>query len=419
MTKKTPPPTPEQLLGRAVDAARRARITPPNRAAAQRIAATAIERAQERKGRARTRTHALVVAAVAVVLVVGSFIGVEMTSSPESAAPRARATQATSPNDGTGEIATTVPTPAASMEDSPVQGPSPATSSTLLLASGDRLLSSPGSSFEVLSDEGDRVVDLQEGDVLFDVAHREGERFSVHMGEVRVEVLGTVFSVLRRGDHVAVRVFEGVVAVYAPESEAPRLVQVEEMWVSGRLEGLDAWRARSDEQWQTVAPEGVREPGRRTTGGARVVTPPESTGEPPPSLSEAQALLASGDLESLLSLCERSDNAGSWRLYRADALRGLRRLPAAAEEYERAAHALHGMQRIQAAFAAAQLVSEERPAHAVDLLRTYNVVTQRSALEERARSLELRLLERLGRTEEHRSAEASYEARFGAELTTE
>lgn len=418
MTKKTPPPTPEQLLGRAVDAARRTRITPPNRAAAHRIAATAIQRAQERKGWARTRIHALVVAAVAVVFVVGSFIGVEMTSTPEPVEPRVRASPATSANDSTDEIANALPTPARSIEESPVQGLPPATSSTLLLASGDRLLSSPGSSFEVLSDEGDRVVDLQEGDVLFDVAHREGERFAVQMGEVRVEVLGTVFSVLRRGEHVAVRVFEGVVAVHAPESETPRLVQVEEMWVSGRLEGLDAWRARSDAQWQTIAPEGVRELERRR-GGARVVTPSESPGEPPPSLSEAQALLASGDLESLLSLCERSDHTGSWRLYRADALRGLRRLSAAAEEYERAAQALHGMQRVQAAFAAAQLVSEERPAHALDLLRTYNVVTQRSALEERARSLELRLLRRLGRTEERRSAEASYEARFGAEFTTE
>lgn len=422
MTKRTLPPTPEQLLDRAVDAARRERITSPGHPAAQRLAATAVERAQERKGRDRTRrVRALAVGAVVAALVAGAFIGAEMTSVPDLVEPTLGTTQAhaASPEDNGHETGNTAPA-VANMEEPPARRSSPAASSTqLLLASGDRLHSSPGSSFEVLSDEGDRVVDLQEGDVLFDVAHQEGDRFSVQVGEVRIEVLGTVFSVLRQDDHVAVRVFEGVVAVYASslESEAPRLLEVDEMWVSGRLEGLDAWQARSEELWQTVAPEGIREPARGA-GGARVATQPESI-EPNPSLSEARALLAAGDLESLLSLCERSDDTGAWRLYRADALRGLRQLTAAAEEYERAARALHGMQRIQAAFAAAQLVSEERPAQAVELLRTYDVTTQRSVLEERARSLELRLLERLGRTEELLSAQASYEARFGAELTSE
>lgn len=87
---------------------------------------------------------------------------------------------------------------------------------------GHRLLGlSDGSKVEMNTDsrvratlDGDgRSIWLDRGEAFFEVAHRDGQPFVVHAGPRAITVLGTKFSVRRRGDQISVFVLEGRVRV--------------------------------------------------------------------------------------------------------------------------------------------------------------------------------------------------------------
>jgi transmembrane sensor len=73
----------------------------------------------------------------------------------------------------------------------------------------------------------ERVVDLDRGEALFQVAH-EGERgFRVAAGHAQVLTVGTQFDVYRKSEAVLVTVVEGTVAVYTgPPQRSPSALRV-------------------------------------------------------------------------------------------------------------------------------------------------------------------------------------------------
>jgi transmembrane sensor len=69
----------------------------------------------------------------------------------------------------------------------------------------------------------ERLVELERGEALFQVAHGDKRRFRVAAGEAGVLDVGTQFDVYRRPDAVKVTVVEGAVAVFT--ASAPRSAQ--------------------------------------------------------------------------------------------------------------------------------------------------------------------------------------------------
>jgi len=102
-----------------------------------------------------------------------------------------------------------------------------------------------------------REVWLESGEAFFEVAHRAGAPFVVHVGDRQVTVLGTKFSVRRDGNKVKVVVLEGRVRVDELEDKRPvrsavivggdiALAQNDAMLVTSRspqaVENALAWR---------------------------------------------------------------------------------------------------------------------------------------------------------------------------------
>ncbi len=285
----------------------------------------------------------------------------------------------------------------------PVVPPEAVATSTSQLPSGDRLIASPGSHHEVVSTTEHRIVALRRGDVLFDVVPREGS-FTVSAGDVSVQVLGTVFSVWRDADDVAVRVFEGRVEV--ARGDRVRVLEAGELWVSSGAAPSTEWMERSDEQWQRVAPTRAPAPAPR----------------PRVTLAEAEAQLRAGDaagaLAAATSALRGRDPDPEWRLLRADALDGLGRRAEAARSYCAAAHHFADARRAQAGYAAATLHADlGDPEEALRCLNEGRSLAQGSAVEERALSLQLRLLDALGREGAYRAAAEAYLRRFPGTTT--
>lgn len=94
----------------------------------------------------------------------------------------------------------------------------------LRLADGSRLYASPQTRY-VLDEVGDAAIEVEvlAGKLELDVTHVPGRRFVVQAGEVRVEVIGTAFSVERAPEQVVVEVARGVVRVEAPGRAAVEL----------------------------------------------------------------------------------------------------------------------------------------------------------------------------------------------------
>lgn len=94
----------------------------------------------------------------------------------------------------------------------------------LRLADGSRLYASPQTRY-VLDEVGDAAITIEvlAGKLELDVTHVPGRRFVVRAGEVRVEVIGTAFSVERAPEQVVVEVARGVVRVEAPDRAAVEL----------------------------------------------------------------------------------------------------------------------------------------------------------------------------------------------------
>lgn len=94
----------------------------------------------------------------------------------------------------------------------------------LRLADGSRLYASPQTRY-VLDEVSDAAITIEvlAGKLELDVTHVPGRRFVVRAGEVRVEVIGTAFSVERAPEQVVVEVARGVVRVEAPGRAAVEL----------------------------------------------------------------------------------------------------------------------------------------------------------------------------------------------------
>jgi transmembrane sensor len=110
---------------------------------------------------------------------------------------------------------------------------------TVLLDDGSRIVMNRHSDLSVRMGRRDRTVTLTEGEAAFDVAHNAARPFTIAAGDHSVRVLGTAFNVLSHGDHFAVSVERGIVAVTpaaaraTPDPAAVRLVAGQKIDQSG------------------------------------------------------------------------------------------------------------------------------------------------------------------------------------------
>ena len=94
---------------------------------------------------------------------------------------------------------------------------------SVLLADGSRVTLNTASKIEVRLQADHRVVQLMQGEVLFEVAHDAQRPFDVHAGKVVVRAVGTLFDIDRRATRTAVTVVEGRVAMIAADSRTGNL----------------------------------------------------------------------------------------------------------------------------------------------------------------------------------------------------
>jgi transmembrane sensor len=88
---------------------------------------------------------------------------------------------------------------------------------TWRLPDGSTLHLNTGGSATVRYSTTERVIDLNRGQALFEVAHGDRRRFRVSAGEAQVLAVGTEFDVYRRRDVTLVTVVEGTVTVSVGE----------------------------------------------------------------------------------------------------------------------------------------------------------------------------------------------------------
>ncbi|MDP3406310.1 MAG: FecR domain-containing protein [Brevundimonas sp.] len=94
------------------------------------------------------------------------------------------------------------------------------------LADGSSVSLDTGSRIHVRFANGERRIDLSQGQALFDVAHDATRPFVVHAGGTRITAVGTVFDVRHIGARVDVTLVSGVVDVVAADVAAsPRRME--------------------------------------------------------------------------------------------------------------------------------------------------------------------------------------------------
>ncbi|MDT8759183.1 FecR family protein [Sphingomonas psychrotolerans] len=81
------------------------------------------------------------------------------------------------------------------------------------LQDGSRIALNTDSSVKVRYDAAARLVELDHGEAMFEVAHNSARPFLVRAGNKQVRAVGTSFVVRREGDSVVVTLLEGKVAV--------------------------------------------------------------------------------------------------------------------------------------------------------------------------------------------------------------
>ena len=89
------------------------------------------------------------------------------------------------------------------------------------LPDGSMLHLNTDSSTTVHYSKTERVVDVNRGQALFEVARGDRRRFRVSAGEAQVLAIGTEFDVYRRPDATLVTVVEGTVTVFAGDPPPP------------------------------------------------------------------------------------------------------------------------------------------------------------------------------------------------------
>jgi len=104
------------------------------------------------------------------------------------------------------------------------------------LADGSSVSLDTDSRIHVRFENGERRIDLDQGQALFDVAHDAGRPFVVHAAGTRITAVGTVFDVRRTGPRVDVTLVSGVVDVVAADVAAPprRMAAGQKTQVSAR-----------------------------------------------------------------------------------------------------------------------------------------------------------------------------------------
>lgn len=86
---------------------------------------------------------------------------------------------------------------------------------TQALADGSVVTLNTNSYLAVDFSDGERRIELRDGEAYFEVAHDPGRPFVVYAGEGQVRAVGTAFNVYAREESVAVTVTEGIVEVSA------------------------------------------------------------------------------------------------------------------------------------------------------------------------------------------------------------
>ena len=374
----------QELLDRVLRAAHRVEAPEISEQEARERAerATARAAAFERRRRAVVATFATAVAAAVVLALTWGLVP---TRAPE---PHARSAPPDVPD---------VLRPDVRRPDVP---------SDARLPSGDRLVVASGTRYEVESTGHDRRIRLDHGEVRFEVAHVEGGSFTVLVDDVTVRVRGTVFSV-RADRGVIVEVFEGSVEVR--RGNARFVLTGGDRWFSEDVAIGDAPREGEHAEPPHDTPRTEADPRRPArTHDVRGSTSQEGTAPARGAaedalttdddrLREARELLRARDFVGALEVCGGRDEA-DWLLLRADALRGLGRSRDAAEAYDAAVLRLSDARRASAGYAAARLWSESSDGAdaALASLRTGHATRPGSAIEERARVLEIELLLRVG-----------------------
>jgi hypothetical protein len=291
--------------------------------------------------------------------------------------------------------------------------------SRLRLATGDALTAVEGAEFEVRSALAEqREVKLHDGTMLFDVAPLGSEQhFQVVTPELRVDVVGTVFTVDTRGGRSVVRVYEGHVEVRY-QGRTLRL-RVGDLFTSdARAPGHDALAGEAlaaATRRHARPPAAVEVEVARTAPAATWATSASvdaagahATTErhPPPTLNleQARRLLQRGELTSSLAaadaaIAERAEPLGQWYLLRAQVGARTGRMADAAHDLELAAVYLPGREAHDAAYDAAVLYFEQLQdgARALHVLKASGVVGPDKFVEARGLELRVRLLQSLGR----------------------
>ncbi len=90
----------------------------------------------------------------------------------------------------------------------------------ITLADGSSVVLNGASAIEVRFAEGERHVELEAGEALFDVAHDRQRPFTVAAGDGRVTVLGTRFDLALNGEQVDLEVARGLVRFAGADDEA-------------------------------------------------------------------------------------------------------------------------------------------------------------------------------------------------------
>lgn len=99
---------------------------------------------------------------------------------------------------------------------SAVEVPSDASARRVVLGDGSVIIAQPAARLEPTAATAARfALRLERGAAAFEVRPNPGRRFEVYAGDVRVEVVGTRFTVERSADAVRVRVERGTVLVHA------------------------------------------------------------------------------------------------------------------------------------------------------------------------------------------------------------
>lgn len=288
-------------------------------------------------------------------------------------------------------------------EPPPLRAPAP---SILQLRTGDRIALEGEAQVAIEEQRDDlRRVRLTGGAAAFDVRRRGADQhFVVVTPHLRVNVLGTVFTVSVDDVESRVEVHEGRVEVVS-DGEAV------ELEAGGGISSRD----------------GVAEPATgqgsvfgafvRLAVAARRDEPPPIAERAPPTLSILRRWLRERRYRDVLRTCERAQRREDleWLVLEGDAARGAGQTARAAQLLSRASERASPTRAVHYGYQAAQLfVREGQEARAIEVLERSRADAPASPLEERALFLRAQALSRLHRGAEVRAVARRYLMRFPA-----